>query len=84
MCVIHGFVLSWLTLRSKSLLPATLAHGLFNVFVYSKSDFSFPGKHWVHLGLWGVFAYVLFRYWPPSIESEALPYVEEREMAPAT
>lgn len=83
MCVVHGFGLSWLTLRSKSLLPATLAHGLYNVFVETKSSLAFPGQSWVHLGLWGLFAYVLFRYWPPQPESDALPVVDE-ETAPAT
>lgn len=83
MCVVHGFGLSWLTLRSKSLLPATLAHGLYNVFVDTKSDVSFPGQSWVHLGLWGLFAYVLFRYWPPQEEDKVLPVIDE-ETAPAT
>ena len=83
MCVIHGFGLSWLTVRSKSLLPATLAHGLYNVFVDSKSDFSFPGQSWVHLALWALFACVLFRYWPPESQSKTLPVNDEGEVAPA-
>jgi membrane protease YdiL (CAAX protease family) len=73
MCVIHGFGLSWLTVRSKSLLPATLAHGLYNGFVDSKSDFSFPGQSWVHLGLWALFAYLLFRYWPVETTPSEVP-----------
>ena len=72
MCVIHGFWLSWLTLRSKSLLPATLAHGMYNVFVDSKSSFSFPGQLWVHLGLWTVLVCVLFRHWPVETKPDEL------------
>jgi|GEM_PF-5634202 len=81
MCIIHGFTLSWLTLRSKSLLPATFAHGLYNVFAYSKSQFSFPGQQWAHLGLWALFAYLLYRYWPPEPQSKALPTNDEGEAA---
>src|SRR5882762_3618051 len=39
-CLILGFVLSWLTLRSGSLLPPTLAHWLSNVGVYSARSVS--------------------------------------------
>jgi len=44
MCVIHGFGLSWLTLRSKSLVPATVAHGMYNVFWIPGPVFSFPAS----------------------------------------
>ena len=71
-CLILGFILAWLTLRSKSLIPATLAHGMNNVFAYSKPEASFPGRHWVYLGLLALLAYVLFRYWPVETKPDEL------------
>ena len=34
-CVVIGFVLSWLTLRSGSVLPASLAHGVSNLLIHA-------------------------------------------------
>jgi len=72
-CLILGFVLSWLTLRSKSLVPATLAHGANNVIALSKATLSFFGQLWVHLGLLALMAYALFRYWPVDKTPKELP-----------
>src|SRR5256885_977670 len=71
-CLILGFILAWLSLRSKSLIPPTLAHGMNNVFAYSKPQASFPGRHWVYLGLLALLAYVLFRYWPVETKPDEL------------
>jgi membrane protease YdiL (CAAX protease family) len=49
-CLIRGLALSWLTLRSKSLIPATLDHGVNNVFAFSKTRVTFPGQHWIYAG----------------------------------
>jgi membrane protease YdiL (CAAX protease family) len=82
-CLILGFVLAWLTLRSKSLIPATLAHGMNNVFAYCKPEKSFPGGHWVYLGLLTLLAYVLFRYWPVESSIETEHEVSEPAPSPA-
>jgi len=71
-CVVLGFVLSWLTLRTKSLIPSTLAHGLHNIFAYSVPDVSFPGHYWAQLALLALLAYVLFRYWPVETKPDEL------------
>lgn len=63
LCVSLGFVLSWLTLRSRSLIPAIIAHGFFNFVVFSQ-PIPFIGKGEVRAAMCGVLAYVLFRYWP--------------------
>ncbi len=82
-CLILSFVLGWLTLRSGSILPASLAHAFYNVIVLS--DFGQPllGKSTIQVVLWGVLAYVLFRYWPPRIENglEVAPAVANPEPA---
>jgi membrane protease YdiL (CAAX protease family) len=83
LCVILGFGLSWLTLRSKSLLPATIAHGLYNAFADFKSGFSFRGQDWVHVGLWALFAYVLLRYWPVETTPSEFPLSSATVTEPA-
>ncbi len=72
MCVSQGFVLSWLTLRSGSVLPGAIAHTLYNVFV---SDFGpqFYGKATLQVAMWAVMAYFLFRYWPVQMAIEPYP-----------
>jgi len=69
MCLSLGFVLSWLTLRSASVLPAAVAYAFYNVLV---SEFGppFPGKTMVQVALWAVLACFLFRYWPVLVEDE--------------
>lgn len=63
-CLVMAFVLSWLTERSRSLLPATICHWLSNVGVYANSALEFPGKAWIRTTLWLLVAAVLFRLWP--------------------
>lgn len=74
-CVSIGFVLSWLTLRSKSLFPSTLAHAFFNICLIAPFDRFFRDKGWLVIGLWGLLALVLYRYWPVEAESHR-PVVE--------
>ena len=62
MCVTLSFVLGWLTLRSGSVIPAAVAHTLYNVLVFSNSGPPFPGKDIVRVSLWAVLAYALFHY----------------------
>jgi membrane protease YdiL (CAAX protease family) len=63
-CLALGFVFSWLTLKSHSVLPSALAHFVFNVFASLGIRDAFSGSHLLTLTLWAVFAYVLFRYRP--------------------
>jgi membrane protease YdiL (CAAX protease family) len=68
-CLALSYVLGWLTLRTGSILPATLAHTFLNVRVFSGFGQPFPGKNTIQVALWGVLAYVLFRYWPVRDEN---------------
>ena len=76
MCVTLSFVLGWLTLRSGSILPAAIAHTLYNVLAYSDPGPFFPGKKIVVVGLWAIGAYLLFRYWPVREESSLKPLAD--------
>lgn len=82
-CVALGFVLSWVTLRSKSLWPATMAHTIWNICVYTQFDPDFPGRTWLEYGLWCVLACCLFRYWPPQTEQPSEPQLAETKIEPA-
>jgi membrane protease YdiL (CAAX protease family) len=70
-CVTLGFVLGWLTLRSGSILPAALFHGFNNVFLTWPVEHSSPSQTVFLILFSGVFAFVLFRYWPPVAASES-------------
>lgn len=75
-CVTLSFVLGWLTLRSESVVPAAVAHTLYNVVVFSGFGPPFLGKNIVQVALWAVGAYVLFRFWPVRIQGSLAPSPE--------
>jgi len=83
-CLLLGFVFGWLTLRARSVLPAAIAHTLFNVLVFSNFGPDFNGKDWVRLVLWAIVAYLLFRYWPLKEEPEPGAVATIAEPEPAT
>jgi membrane protease YdiL (CAAX protease family) len=70
MYVTLNFVLAWPTSRSESVVPAVIAHTLFNVLVLSPLGPPFVGKDVSRVALWAALAYVLFRYWPDPSESK--------------
>jgi membrane protease YdiL (CAAX protease family) len=72
-CVALTYVLGWLTLRSRSVLPAAIAHTVSNIFAYSPLGPPFPWKYLVTMALWAVLAYVLFRYSPVQTNDPAEP-----------
>lgn len=67
-CLAFSYVLGWLTLRFGSILPAAIAHTYYNVLVMSGFGPPFIGKDTVLVALWGILAWVLFRYWPVQAE----------------
>jgi membrane protease YdiL (CAAX protease family) len=75
-CVTLSFVLGWLTLRSESILPAAVAHTLYNVVLFSGFAPPFLEKNFVQVALWAVGAYVLFRFWPVRIQGSLEPSPE--------
>jgi membrane protease YdiL (CAAX protease family) len=71
-CVALGFVFGWLTLRTGSVLPAALAHGVYNMFLFTSAEHFYPGMGVIRQALWCLLAYLLFRYWLPQTDNEAL------------
>ena len=68
-CLVLGYVFGWLTLRTSSILPASLAHTIYNVLFFSEFGQPFPGKSTLQVSLWGVLACAFFRYWPARTEN---------------
>lgn len=76
LCISMSYVLGWLTLRSGSIWPAVLAHGLNNAWALSSVqsvfflDTQIPRANVAVC--YGILGYVLFKYWPPpSVTEEA-------------
>jgi len=63
--VVQAYVLGWLAIRSRSILPSTVCHAVFNMTVLSGiSPASVRNPYWVYVMVWAVVGYVLFRYFP--------------------
>ena len=74
MCAALGYVFAWLTLRSGSVIPSSICHAAHNMLVISQTAHRFPASGAVLIALWGICAYILFRYWPVS--DEGIPSAE--------
>lgn len=69
-CLALGFVLGWLTLRSGSIWPAAIAHGLYNVSLQVGQGGYPIFSEVLNLALWAALAWLLFRFWPPEPAEE--------------
>lgn len=91
-CVVLGYVLGWLTLRSGSIWPASFAHGFHNVWLLSSSQWRREQDSlWVNYIpwlCWALLAVALYRFWPPSVvedmSSESEPDEGEQELIKGT
>jgi|HubBroStandDraft_2_1064218.scaffolds.fasta_scaffold01147_2 membrane protease YdiL (CAAX protease family) len=63
-CLAMNYVFAWFTLQSNSILPAALAHSVWNMFVMSEIIQSNPWFREFSIVLWALVALLLFRYWP--------------------
>ena len=64
----QAYVLGWLTIRSRSILPAAVAHTLFNMSLSPNGFFKNPVyvPDWITGAVWAIVGYLLFRYFPPG------------------
>jgi len=76
LCISLSYVLGWLTLRSGSIWPAILGHGLHNAWALSGVNSTFFLDSQIPRAIvvicYGLLGYVLFKYWPPPILNEEL------------
>jgi membrane protease YdiL (CAAX protease family) len=70
-CLALGFVLGWLTLRSKSIWPSTICHFTHNALISAPLGYLFAGRSMLQTALWAILACILFRYWPVRAEEVA-------------
>jgi len=70
LCVTMSYVLGWLTMRSGSIWPAVLVHGLHNVWAFSSASYTFVQDPLLNEAIirvcYGFLGYALFKYWPPA------------------
>jgi membrane protease YdiL (CAAX protease family) len=82
LCVAMSYVFGWLALRSDSIWPSVLVHGLHNVWVFSRPQFYIRLEEVISPTLvlicYSFLGYLLFKYWPPPAMAD-----EEGESAPS-
>jgi membrane protease YdiL (CAAX protease family) len=86
LCVGMSYAFGWLTLRSGSIWPAALCHGLQNVLVLSNPLWF--GQNPIMAGFilsicWGILGFMLFRFWPPAIDVRPADQLLEARSQPA-
>jgi membrane protease YdiL (CAAX protease family) len=67
-CVAMSSVLGWLTLRTHSILPAILAHAIYNSFVESPAIRWTTAQDGSTILSWALLGFVLLRWWPVEVE----------------
>jgi membrane protease YdiL (CAAX protease family) len=69
---VHSIAFAWLFLRSRSALCAGLLHATFNFLIdWTWGSLPYTGQmaNWLGLAVWAVGGYLLFKYWPPQVDS---------------
>jgi membrane protease YdiL (CAAX protease family) len=82
-CLALGYVLSWLTLRSRSIWPATVTHTVFNIFVLASFGPEIEWGNELRILMWGVLALLLFRFWPVATAEDPAPDSPITSLEPA-
>jgi len=70
LCLVLNYIFSWLTLRSGSIIPAAIAHTVWNLWTEVLSHLDDRWEVEFRFVLAAVIAYILFRFWPISVERE--------------
>jgi membrane protease YdiL (CAAX protease family) len=69
-CLAMNYVLAWMTLRWKSIVPSGIAHTVWNMLVFAPVASPSPMDAGLRFVSWMALAYLLFRYWPVNVELE--------------
>lgn len=78
-----SYPLAWLTIRSKSILPATITHGLYDALLALPAE-SLQDLWWIQIPLWAILGYVLFRSYAPGPEQRVEDIARSEQPAPET
>jgi membrane protease YdiL (CAAX protease family) len=63
-CLAMNYVLSWMTLRWKSVIPAGITHTISNILVVAGVNIAIPWNGELRILEWALVAFLLWRYWP--------------------
>jgi membrane protease YdiL (CAAX protease family) len=86
--IVMSYVLGWLTMRTRSIWPAALAHGFSNVWI-STTAYRATGmqsgtaREIIVIVCWALLGFLLFRYWPPTLAEEDSGPVAETAAEPS-
>lgn len=80
-CLGMNYVLAWMVLHWKSVVPAGIAHTVWNMLVFSNVYTSVETRY-LDCGLWLLIAFCLFRFWP-VVEKESDAGMEAPNLEPA-
>jgi len=80
-CLGMNYVLAWMVLHWRSVVPAGIAHTVWNMLVLS-DVFTSVETRYLDCGLWLMIAFCLFRFWP-VVEKEGDAGVEAPNPEPA-
>ena len=64
LCVGLNYFFCWLTLRQRSIIPAALAHTVWNMLTAIPDGLESPWGMEIKIALLAVRAYVVYRFWP--------------------
>jgi membrane protease YdiL (CAAX protease family) len=78
MAIAISVALAWITIRSGSVWPAAIFHGLYNILLGVAKQPALPLAPWSAYAIWMLLGLVLFRFWPPKtqIVSDLAPGVD--------
>ncbi|HTB92733.1 MAG TPA: CPBP family intramembrane glutamic endopeptidase [Candidatus Sulfotelmatobacter sp.] len=81
LCLGMNYVLAWMALHWRSIVPAGIAHTVWNMLVLS--DVSDRNEtRYIDCGLWLMIAFCLFRFWP-VVQQESDAGMEAPNLEPA-
>jgi len=70
-CLAMNYVFAWMILRWKSIVPAGIAHTVWNMLVFAPVSASSSIALELRCLLWMILAYMLFHYWPIAAQPES-------------
>src|SRR5579862_1908209 len=82
-CLALNYVLSWMTLRQRSILSAIVVHVTWNLFNTIPMEWSLPYGMEIRLALLAIVAYILFWRWPVTEEMPQPTALDESSPEPA-
>ncbi len=83
LCLVLNYIFAWMTLRQRSILPAAVFHATWNLLNTIPNPFGFAWEPELHIAMLAVLAYVLYRFWPISAESNLDAVTADTPPAPA-